>query len=45
MDWEELLEKWKDVPVERSTANENLVKLTYRFLAQRYLKTNVWKRE
>ena len=45
MDWEELLVKWVDVTIERSNANEQLIKTTYRFLAQRYLKTNVWKRE
>ena len=45
MDWEELLAKWADVTIERSNANENLIKTTYRFLAQRYLKTNVWKRD
>ena len=45
MDWDYLLAKWTDVAIERSTANENLIKHTYRFLAQRYLKTNVWKRD
>ena len=45
MDWEELLAKWVDVTIERSNANEQLIKTTYRFLAQRYLKTNVWKRD
>ena len=45
MDWDELIEKWADVSIERSTTNEGLVRLTYRFLAQRYLKANVWRRE
>ncbi len=45
MDWEELLEKWRNVTIERSNVNEQLIKHTYRFLAQRYLKTNVWKRD
>jgi hypothetical protein len=45
MDWEDMIAAWKGVEIERSTANENVVKTTYRFLAQRYLKTNVWKRD
>jgi len=45
MDWDEQIEKWENIEIERSNANENMVKATYRFLAQRYLKTNVWKRE
>ncbi|MEI8393890.1 MAG: hypothetical protein WCF85_04080 [Rhodospirillaceae bacterium] len=45
MDWDELLEKWAEAEVERSGATEALVKTTYRFLAQRYLKTSVWKRD
>ena len=45
MDWDEMIEKWDGIQVERSNFNENMVKTTYRFLAQRYLKTNVWKRE
>lgn len=45
MDWDDMIAKWEQATVERSTANEALVKSTYRFLAQRYLKTNVWKRE
>ncbi|MEI6558996.1 MAG: hypothetical protein WCO00_11365 [Rhodospirillaceae bacterium] len=45
MDWDELLEKWKSVTIERSNANEGMIKSTYRFLAQRYLKSNVWKRD
>lgn len=45
MDWDELINQWVEVVVERSTGNEALVKTTYRFLAQRYLKTNVWRRE
>ena len=45
MDWEDLLKQWVNVVIERSGANETLIKSTYRFLAQRYLKTNVWKRD
>ena len=45
MDWDDMIEKWDSVEIERSNANENMVKSTYRFLAQRYLKTNVWKRD
>ncbi|MEI6985958.1 MAG: hypothetical protein WCK65_07510 [Rhodospirillaceae bacterium] len=45
MDWDDMIERWRTVEIERTTANENLVKHTYRFLAQRYLKTSVWKRD
>lgn len=45
MDWDEMIEKWDGIQVERSNFNETMVKTTYRFLAQRYLKTTVWKRE
>lgn len=45
MDWEELLVKWNEMVPERCTANENLVRGAYRFLAQRYLQTTVWKRD
>jgi len=44
LDWDELIADWQMVGIERSTANEALVKNTYRFLAQRYLTTNVWRR-
>jgi hypothetical protein len=44
LDWDELIDEWQLLGIERSTANEGLVKKTYRFLAQRYLTTNVWRR-
>lgn len=45
MEWEELLQAWDGVPVERSMAIEQLQKATYRFLASRYLETKVWERK
>lgn len=45
LDWEDILKPWLDMIPERSTYNENQVKAAYRFLAQRYLQTTVWKRE
>lgn len=45
MEWEELLQAWDGVPIERSQAVEQLQKQTYRFLASRYIETKVWERK
>lgn len=45
MEWEELLQAWDGVPIERSMAVEQLQKMTYRFLASRYIETKVWERK
>ncbi|MBI1208672.1 MAG: hypothetical protein GC191_15480 [Azospirillum sp.] len=44
MDWDELITKWEKVRIERAAASEAMIKETYRFLAQRYLQTTVWRR-
>ena len=45
MIWDELLDKWVDAKISRSTHTENLIKFTYRFLAQHFLKPIVWKKD
>ncbi|CAO3456211.1 hypothetical protein [Azospirillum largimobile] len=44
LEWEELLQGWDEVTMERSPKVEALQKQTYRFLASRYIETTVWKR-
>jgi hypothetical protein len=44
LDWDDLIEQWKRGGGERSPGGEGLIKTTYRFLAQRYLTANVWRR-
>ena len=44
LDWDDLIEQWKMTGGERSASGEGVVKTTYRFLAQRYLTANVWRR-
>ncbi|MBF0372160.1 MAG: hypothetical protein HQL39_01935 [Alphaproteobacteria bacterium] len=42
MVWDELLAEWRDVKVERSEANEKLMRRTYQFLAPRFMQVNEW---
>ncbi|AWU96139.1 hypothetical protein [Azospirillum ramasamyi] len=44
LEWEDLLQGWDEVTMERSPKVEALQKQTYRFLASRYIETTVWKR-
>ncbi len=44
LEWEELLQGWSAIPMERSPQIEQLQKQTYRFLASRFIETTVWKR-
>ncbi|CAO3430964.1 hypothetical protein [Azospirillum doebereinerae] len=44
LEWEDLLNGWDSVGMERSARIEQLQKQTYRFLASRYIETTVWKR-
>ncbi|CAK0773131.1 hypothetical protein WCLP8_4980003 [uncultured Gammaproteobacteria bacterium] len=44
MDWDDMITKWEALEVGRSGEAESLLKATYRFLAQRFLNTTVWKR-
>ena len=44
LDWEELLQSWNAAALERGPALEQLQKRTYRYLAQRFLDTQVWQR-
>lgn len=44
LEWEELLQGWDEITMERSPKVEQLQKQTYRFLASRYIETTVWKR-
>ncbi len=44
LEWEELLQGWDEITMERSPKVEALQKQTYRFLASRYIETTVWKR-
>jgi len=45
IEWEDLLQAWDGVPVERSQQIEQLQKMTYRFLASRYIESKVWERK
>lgn len=45
LDWEELLQAWDDVPIERSQKVEQLLKSTYRYLATNFIETTVWERK
>lgn len=45
LDWEELLADWDGVELEKSMAIEQLVKRTYRFVANRFMETKVWERK
>jgi hypothetical protein len=45
LEWEELLQAWEGVPLERSSQIEQLQKMTYRFLASRFIETAVWERK
>ncbi|WP_245986876.1 hypothetical protein [Azospirillum thermophilum] len=44
LEWEDLLQAWDEMPLERSQALEQLQKQTYRFLASRFIETKVWIR-
>jgi hypothetical protein len=44
LEWEDLLQGWDEITMERSPKVEALQKQTYRFLASRYIETTVWKR-
>lgn len=45
MEWEDVLQAWDGVPVERSQQIEQLQKMTYRFLASHFIETKVWERK
>ncbi|WP_245593458.1 hypothetical protein [Azospirillum halopraeferens] len=45
IEWEELLQAWDGVPIEKSQTVEQLQKITYRFLANRYMESKVWERK
>lgn len=45
LEWEELLQAWDGVPIERSQTIEQLHKMTYRFLASRFIESKVWERK
>lgn len=45
MEWEDILQAWDGVPVERSQQIEQLQKMTYRFLASNFIETKVWERK
>ncbi|PWC52325.1 hypothetical protein [Azospirillum sp. TSO22-1] len=45
MEWEDVLQAWDGVPVERSQQVEQLQKMTYRFLASHFIETKVWERK
>ncbi|MEL7030293.1 MAG: hypothetical protein AAGL49_14050, partial [Pseudomonadota bacterium] len=42
--WQDILASWKDVPPERSAEVEELLKTTYRFLAQNFTVARQWGR-
>ncbi len=44
MDWDQMIDRWDAITFEQGAAAEALLKDTYRFLAQRFLQTNVWSR-
>jgi len=44
LEWEDLLQGWDSIAMERSGQIEQLQKQTYRFLASRFIETTVWKR-
>jgi predicted enzyme involved in methoxymalonyl-ACP biosynthesis len=43
--FDELIEAWKTVRMERVPETEAMLKRTYQFLAQNFLTTQVWKRD
>ena len=45
MEWEDILQAWDGVPIERSQQVEQLQKQTYRFLASNFIETKVWERK
>ncbi|HYH36659.1 MAG TPA: hypothetical protein VD860_00430 [Azospirillum sp.] len=45
MEWEDILQAWDGVPIERSQQVEQLQKMTYRFLASHFIETKVWERK
>ena len=45
MDWDDLIEKWEPIVLDRNPGSEAMLKETYRFLAQRFIHTTVWKRQ
>ncbi|HYG89615.1 MAG TPA: hypothetical protein VD978_25545 [Azospirillum sp.] len=45
IEWEDLLQAWENVPIERSQQIEQLQKMTYRFLASNFIETKVWERK
>lgn len=45
LEWEEVLQAWLGVPIERSQQVEQLQKMTYRFLAGHFIETKVWERK
>ncbi|MFT6583625.1 MAG: hypothetical protein ACJAU6_004083 [Alphaproteobacteria bacterium] len=42
MAWDDLLDAWRDEPVGKSKAVEELVRQTYRFLAPRFMRQDEW---
>ncbi|HYE00061.1 MAG TPA: hypothetical protein VEH84_11810 [Alphaproteobacteria bacterium] len=42
MAWEEIIQGWAEMPLERSMELEHLIQKTFRFLVERYLETNDW---
>jgi hypothetical protein len=43
MIWDEILDKWLGVPLERSTENEQIMKELYRFLARHFIIERPWQ--
>jgi len=43
MIWDEIIDKWLGVPVERSTENEQVMKELYRFLARHFIIEKTWQ--
>lgn len=44
LEWEEPLASWDGAEMERSMKTEQLVKQSYRFIANRYMEAQVWER-
>ncbi len=43
MQWDDLIAKWQEIKLERGEELENLVRATYRFVAQHYIQRSEWK--
>jgi hypothetical protein len=43
MKWDELIDKWGSVKMERGETLESLVRATYRFVAQHYPQRSDWQ--